>query len=110
MTRTVVITENVNSKWRILLRNTHFGQISNFNNFGTLRSWGLKFSGIEHFKIIYKQWKNEQNERGKGVNIQKYWMIWNGITRVKNVAEDTTTPQALEKLQLYNPPKTGLAC
>ena len=27
MTRTIVITENVNSKWQILLWNTHFGQI-----------------------------------------------------------------------------------
>ena len=27
MTRTIVITENVNSKWQILSRNTHFGQI-----------------------------------------------------------------------------------
>ena len=27
VTRTIVITENVNSKWQILPHNTHFGQI-----------------------------------------------------------------------------------
>ena len=27
MTRTIVITENKNSKWRVLLQNNHFGQI-----------------------------------------------------------------------------------
>ena len=27
MTRAIVITENMNSKWQILLQNTHLGQI-----------------------------------------------------------------------------------
>ena len=31
------------------------------------------------------------------------------VTCVKNVAKDTPTPQAPEELQLYNPPKTGVA-
>ena len=31
------------------------------------------------------------------------------VTRVKNVAEDTPTLQAPNELQLYNPPKTGVA-
>ena len=38
----------------------------NLNNFGTLGSWGLKFSRIDHFNTIYK-WTNEQNLRRKGV-------------------------------------------
>ena len=83
MTRTIVITKHVNLKWQILTPISV--KFSNLNNFGTVRSWGLKFSGTGHFNIIYKQWKNEQNLRGKGVNIQKYWMIWHGITHKVNV-------------------------
>ena len=55
-------------------------KFSNLNNFGTTRSWELKFSGIDNFSITYKYWKNEQNLRGKGINIQKYWMIQHGTT------------------------------
>ena len=51
----------------------------NLDNFGTVLSWGLNFSGIDHFNIIYKYWKNGQNLRGQGVIIQKYSMIWPGI-------------------------------
>ena len=40
----------------------------------------MKFSGIDHFNIIYKWWKNKQNLRSKGANKQKYW-IWHGITQ-----------------------------
>ena len=44
--------------------------------------WGLKFSGIGHFNfsIICGRWRSLQNLRGKQVNIQKYCMIWHGIT------------------------------
>ena len=42
--------------------------------------WGLKFSRIDHFDIICRWWTGGQNLRGKGVNIQKYWMIWHEIT------------------------------
>ena len=45
-----------------------------------MESWGLKFSGIGHFDIICGRWRGGQNLKGKGVHIQKYWMIWHGIT------------------------------
>ena len=79
MTRTIVITENKNSKRRILPWNTHFGQI-----FKPQQLWNCKELRTE----IFRDWsfqhdlkivKNEQNLRGKGVIP---WMIWHGITLV----------------------------
>ena len=54
MKGTIVITENVNLKWRILLWNTHFGQIFKSQYFGSVRCWGLKSSGIDYFNTIYR--------------------------------------------------------
>ena len=31
-------------------------KFSNLNNIGSIRSWGLKFSGINYFNTIYKIW------------------------------------------------------
>ena len=50
------------------------------SGFGTVESWGLKFSGIGQFGIIWSWWRVGQNLSGMGVNIEKYWMIWHGIT------------------------------
>ena len=67
MTRTTVITEWIYSKWRFYPKTPILVKFSNLNNFRTIRSWELKFSGIDHFNTIYKYWRNEQNLRGKGV-------------------------------------------
>ena len=68
MTRTILITENVNSKWQILPRqNIHF-KFSNLNNFRSVRSWGLKFSGIDHglsAKILFIETITNIEKRNK---------------------------------------------
>ena len=67
MTRTIVITENVNSKWRILPRNTHFSQI--FKS-----QWLRNRKELSYLQIV-KNWTKSE----RYVNIQKYWIIWHGI-------------------------------
>ena len=46
----------------------------------TTQHQGLKFSGFGDFAIIRVLLRGGQNLRGKQVNIQKYWIIWHGIT------------------------------
>ena len=56
-------------------------KFSNLNNFGTVKNWGPKFSeSLIISTLSTNNEKNEQNLRDKGVNIQKYRMIWHGIT------------------------------
>ena len=55
-------------------------KFSNLNNFGLQGVEGWNFQGLIISILSTNSEKNEQNLRGKGVNIQKYWMIWHGIT------------------------------
>ena len=73
---TIVITEKIQNS-RFYPGTPILVIFSILNNLGTVRSWGLKFPGIDHFKTIYKKLTNEQNLGGKGV---MPWMIWHGIT------------------------------
>ena len=91
MTRTILITENVNSKWQILPRqNIHF-KFSNLNNFRTVRSWGLKFSGIDHglsTKILFIETITNIEKRNKiwevrlrRVSSRPGWLLVDGQTQ-----------------------------
>ena len=59
MTRTIVITENVNSKWQILPQNTHFGQIFEYQlqNHKGLRAKIFRDWSFRHYLQTRKVWE-----------------------------------------------------
>ena len=47
-------------------------------------------------------------EENRGLDTDALDILKHLVTRVKNIAEDTLTPEATEELQSHNPPKTGV--